>query len=317
MTQAPADPAPAPGPQPPAITAQKSEPVAPPSPPAPPPAPSLAPQGEKLVLETVPFLGTPARTTLANEYLPAADHKALAISTGPFGFVTGQPSDEAARSAALEVCQKRADAVQPPRKCEIYAVGDTVVFTHARPPMPPTPWVVRDPSIERPFVAGDMPLVRDPGKANLERNYAVARKSKALALGPGGQFFTYVNQDTPEDAERRALESCGFTAGVPCMVVGVDDVFVVPVPTTLKVVGFFQAAGNSSIAADAREDVARRLGASAGGWNAVAVGASGRPGLAFKASSEQDAVKDALGNCAKQDRDCHVIAIGPFTVGPN
>jgi adenylate cyclase len=63
--------------------------------------------------------------------------------------------------------------------------------------------------------------------------------------------------------------------------------------------------------------VARRLGASAGGWNAVAVGASGRPGLAFKASSEQDAVKDALGNCAKQDRDCHVIAIGPFTVGPN
>jgi hypothetical protein len=38
--------------------------------------------------------------------------------------------------------------------------------------------------------------------------------------------------------------------------------------------------------------------------------------LALKASSEQDAVNDALGNCVKQDRDCHVIAIGPFLVGP-
>jgi len=166
-------------------------------------------------------------------------------------------------------------------------------------------------------VANETPLVRDPGKANLERNYAVARKSKALALGPGGQFFSFVNQDTPEEAERRALESCGFTAGVPCMVVEVDDVFVVPVPTTLKVVGFFHAAGNSNIAANAREDVARRLDAAGGGWNAVAIGATGRPGLALKAATEQDAVNDALGNCVKQDRDCHVIAIGPFMVGPN
>jgi len=38
-------------------------------------------------------------------------------------------------------------------------------------------------------------------------------------------------------------------------VAAVDDVFVVPVPSTLKVVGFFRAAGNSAIAADARDDV--------------------------------------------------------------
>jgi hypothetical protein len=101
------------------------------------------------------------------------------------------------------------------------------------------------------------------------------------------------------------------------MVAAVDDAFVVPVPTTLKVVGFFRPAGNSSITPDAREDVARRLGAAAGGWNAVAVGASGRPALALKAVTEQDAVNDALGNCARQDRDCHVIAIGPFLVGAN
>jgi len=37
----------------------------------------------------------------------------------------------------------------------------------------------------------------------------------------------------------------------------------------------------------------------------------------LKAPSEQTAINDALGNCAKRDSDCHVIAIGPFTVAPN
>jgi hypothetical protein len=91
----------------------------------------------------------------------------------------------------------------------------------------------------------------------------------------------------------------------------------VPVPTILKVTGFFRPAGNSSIAADARDDMARQLAAASDGWNAVAIGAAGRPGLALKAANEQNAVNQALGNCAKRDSDCHVIAIGPFSVGPN
>jgi len=44
-------------------------------------------------------------------------------------------------------------------------------------------------------------------------------------------------------------------------------------------------------------------------------GCRARPGL--KASSEQNAINDALGNCVKRDGDCHVIAIGPFAVGSN
>jgi adenylate cyclase len=39
--------------------------------------------------------------------------------------------------------------------------------------------------------------------------------------------------------------------------------------------------------------------------------------LGLKALSEQNAVNEALGNCVKHDSDCHVIAIGPFAVGPN
>jgi class 3 adenylate cyclase len=311
-TQAASTPAgPTPTTQPAAATiiTQKSEPSAPSSAPA--------PQGEKLVLETIPFVSNRARVTLANEYVPAAEHKALAISTGPIGFVTSQQGDEAAKIAAVDLCQKRADNVQPPRKCEIYAVGDTVVYPHGRPPMPPLPWITYDPSIEKPFSSKDVPLIREIGRSSLDKNYLTGHNAKAVALGPDGQNIYYFNQDTPEEAARRALESCGSVAGVPCIVVALDDVFVVPIPTTLKVIGFFRPASNSAIASDARSDAARQLHAVTGGWNAVAVGASGRPGLALKASNEQDAVNNALGNCAKQDRDCHVIAIGPFLVGPN
>jgi adenylate cyclase len=97
----------------------------------------------------------------------------------------------------------------------------------------------------------------------------------------------------------------------------VNDVFVVTVPSLMKASGFFHAATNPSIAADARDDLARKLDEASTGWNAVAVGTSGRPGLGLKAASEQTAINDALGDCAKRDSDCHVIAIGPFLVGPN
>ena len=96
-----------------------------------------------------------------------------------------------------------------------------------------------------------------------------------------------------------------------------DDVLVVPVPTTLKAIGFFRPDRHASLAGDAREDVAHRLADATSGWNAVAVGTSGRPGLALKAANEQNAVNDALGECVKHDSDCHVVAIGPFAVGPN
>ena len=274
--------------------------------------------GEKFAAETMPFVTDRTRATWATEYALASDHKAIALNiNGMIAPVTGQPSEEIARSSALEQCQKKADAVQSPRKCDIYAVGNTVVYPHGRPPMPPLPWIRRDPSIEKPFAVKDMPLVRDPGKVRLESNYVPGRKSKAIAVGPGGVFIFYPGGDSTEEAERRTLESCGAIAGVACMIVAIDDSFVVPVPTTSRATGFFRVDKNASIAADARDDVTRRLAEASSGWNAVAVGTSGRPGLGLKAASEQNAVSEALGNCAKRDSDCHVIAIGPFTVGPN
>jgi adenylate cyclase len=293
--------------------------VAAPAPPPPrPPAPPPVPPSEKFAAATVPFVTERFRLTLTKDYAPAADHKAVAlVVTGTNAFVTGQQNEEAAKSSALEQCQKKADALQPPRKCELYAVGDTVVYPHGRPPVPPMPWIRHDHTVEKPFAAKDMPFVRDAGKSRLDSGYPPGRKTKAIAIGPGGQFFFYTAQESVEEAARRTLEGCGAVAGVPCMVVALDDVFVVPVPTTLKAIGFFRANSTSSIAQDARDDVVRRLAEASTGWTAVAVGASGRPGLALRASNEQDAVNDALGNCVKRDSDCRVIAIGPFSVGPN
>ncbi len=286
------------------------------TPPAASPPPAIKP-GDQFVPGTVPFISDRARLSLANDYLPGVDYKAFALNVNGYNwFVVGQQSEEAAKSAALAECQKRADAAQATRKCEIYAVGNGVVYPHGRPPVPPLPWIRHDPTTEKSFAAKDMPLVRDPGKARLETAYVPGRKSKSVAIGPGGQFFFNFGYDNAEESARRNLDTCGAVAGVACMIVAVDDAFVVPVPSTFKVTGFFRAANNPSIMADARDDVARKL-ADANGWNAVAVGTSGRPGVGLKASSEQDAVNDALGDCVKRDSDCHVIAIGPFTVGPN
>lgn len=286
-------------------------------PPASPPSPMVV-SSEKFAAANIPFVGDKTRATLASDYAPAADFKAFSLNIGGLNaFVTAQPSEEAAKSAAVEQCQKRADAAQSPRKCELYAVGDTVVYAPGRPPMPPLPWIRHDAATEQPFAARAVPLTRDGGKARLENVYAPARKNKAVALGPGGALFFPIALDSVEEAVRRALESCGGIAGVPCLLVALNDNFVVPIPTTLKVTGFFTAAGNTMISADARDDVARRLADASSGWNAVAVGAAGRPGLGLKAATEQDAINGALAECVKRDGNCQVIAIGPFSVGAN
>ena len=284
--------------------------------PMPAPSPAAAPLSGKLAVDSVPFINARIPAYLAGDDSTSGDHKAFALNIGGFtGAALNQPTEEAARNMALEQCQKRADAAQSPRRCELYAVGNDVVYTHGKPPMPPQPWVRHDAMTERAFVPKDFPMVRDPAKVRLENMFVPAAKSRAIALGPGGQYFMVLGASSVDDSARRSLEACGAIAGVACLIVAVDDNFVVPIPTLLRITGFFHAASNASIAADARAEVVRKL-ADGMGWNAVAVGTAGRPGLGLKAADEQTAVNSALADCAKRDSDCHVIAIGPFTVGP-
>ncbi|MCK1738014.1 adenylate/guanylate cyclase domain-containing protein [Bradyrhizobium sp. 138] len=284
--------------------------------PMPAPSPSAAPMAGKLAADNVPFINERVRSFLAGDYSTAGDYKAFALNVGGFsGSSLNQPSEEAARNAAIEQCQKRADAAQSPRRCELYAVGNTVVYSRGKPPMPPSPYFRHDAMTERAFASKDFPIVREPQKVRLENMFVPAAKSRSVALGPGGQYFMVLGASSAEDAARRSLESCGAIAGVACLVVAIDDNFVVPIPTLFRITGFFNAASNASIVADARGEVVRKLG-DAVGWNAVAVGTAGRPGLGLKAADEQAAVNSALADCARRDSDCHVIAIGPFTVGP-
>jgi adenylate cyclase len=307
---------PRPSASPPATAAAPAQPVRPgPAAERRPPAPPVR-VAETLVPETVPFVTERERAALRTDYLPAPDHKALAISPFRSAFISGQKDDDTAKTAALENCQRSLDVINTRAQCELYAVGNTVVYTRGRPPMPPEPWIRRDPSIERPFAAADVPLLTENARNNAGR-YAQARSPKALAITPQGNVFFYVRQASLDEAVRRVLEHCGSIAGVPCLLVALDDSIVVPIPTTMKVVGLFHAVGNPLIAPDARDDVAQRLANAASGWNAVATGASGRPGLALKAASEQAAVDGALADCARQDRNCRVIAIGPWAVEPN
>ena len=284
--------------------------------PMPAPSPSAPPMSGKFAADSVPFINERIRNYLAGDYSASGDYKAFALNIGGFtGAALSQPTEEAARNMALDQCQKRADAAQSPRRCELYAVGNNVVYAHGKPPMPPSPFFRHDAMTERAFASKDFPMVRDPAKVRLENMFVPAAKSRTVALGPGGQYFMTLGAQSADDAARRSLESCGAIAGVACMIVAVDDNFVVPIPTLLRITGFFHAASNSSIIADARDEVVRKLG-DAMGWNAVAVGTAGRPGLGLKAADEQTAVNSALADCAKRDSDCHVIAIGPFTVGP-
>jgi adenylate cyclase len=319
---------PAPGPA--MAPAAKSAPsAAPPSAPAPasapaqksaaaPAAPAPAPPREEtLVPGSVPFIPDSLRAQIRDEYLPGADVKALAITTGRFiGYVTGQPSEELARTVALDTCQKRVEAAKVTVKCELYAVGNKVVSSRAHPPMPPVPYVVRDPLVERPFTADEVPLVRDQAKDNIRRNYASARKPKAIALAPVNGYTFFTAQDTADEAIRRALELCGSNAGSPCMIVALDDSFVVPVPKTMKPTGFFRPTTNSFVAANERDFLARRYAGSTKGWNAVASSVNGKTGVALGVENEDAAVKAALADCAKVDRECRIIAIGPFSVDP-
>ena len=96
-------------------------------------------------------------------------------------------------------------------------------------------------------------------------------------MGPQGNIGFYSRIPTADEAVRRALEWCGSNAGVPCMIVAVDDVFVVPLPRTMKAIGFFRAGGNAAIAGEAREEVARRIGNVTGSWNASRSAPRGSP----------------------------------------
>jgi class 3 adenylate cyclase len=278
---------------------------------------AVAAQLIPLVPDQIPLVSAAARKIIQNDYLSAKNHKALAISAVRFGIASGLDNEDAAKVAALAACRSATDAIRRPElPCDLYAVGDRVVSVRGHPPMPAEPWLVRAASIETPFQIDQVPLMIKDGIEKSLGRYRDGKHSRALALSSSGLHSFYTDQPTLGEAVRRALEYCGYRAGVACRIVAVDDVFVVPLPTGMKAVGFFQAHANAMIAPELRDDVVRRLANSQNGWSSVATGSAGQTGIAIGAASEQAAGETALAECARRDRGCRVIALGPFAVEP-
>jgi adenylate cyclase len=282
-----------------------------------PPSPVIRSEARMLVPELVPFISDDDRARLRDVYMGAPDYKALAIGPVNVSFVTGQPDKATAEAAALNVCQQIADRQRdrvalPHVDCELYAVGNEVVSNRGYPPMPVPPWLVRDPTIESSFELSRVPLLTQRRRPFV-KPFQDWRKPRALAMSATGRYGSATGKTT-EEAIRRALEWCGHNSGVACILLAIDDVFVLPIPSLMKVVGLVQSGPLDVIAPELRDDVARRLHNSTSGWNAVAVGASGRAGLKLGAGSEQAAIDGALEACGNQDRECRVIVLGPFLV---
>jgi hypothetical protein len=278
------------------------------------PLPPRTAEQEVLVPEAVPFISDRARMTLRAEYLSAPDFKAIATSSSQLGFVTAQPTEDVAKTAAMAACQRATDAVRTRSQCELYAVGNAVVSVRGRPPMPEQPWIIRDVSIETPFESARVPLVSDRSRTAIETEYAKGRNARALAISASGYYSSYTSGISSEESARRALERCGSNAGVACMVVALDDKFIVPIPQSMNAIGFGRPATINAILPELREQVASQLRNATSGWKALAIGASGRIGTVLGASSEQAAVEQALESCGRQDRDCRIAVIGPFLV---
>jgi adenylate cyclase len=281
------------------------------------PAASPAPRALRpLIADQVPLVSRRHHTIVQNEYLPAKDKKALAISPIRIGMATGHDQEETAKTAALESCNTSTKATRPDLSCELYAVGTNVVHDKGPPPMPPEPWLSREPAIESPFAIEQVPIVNHRIFASAFARYTAGKKHRAIAISGTGHVGFYFDQSNVEEAVRRALQFCGFRAGVPCRIVAVDDVFVVPMPSSVKITGFFNPRISPTVAAEHRDSIASRLANNPGGWSAVAAGGSGKAGVAVKAASEQAAIESAAAECGQRDHGCRLIALGPWSVAP-
>ena len=248
-------------------------------------------------------------------YLSAPDHKALAMSSGRMGFTTAQRDEETAKTAAIAACQRATEEARLRSRCELYAVGNMVVSSRGRPPMPQQPWIVRDPSIERPFaVGGHSAGDRNTRAQSSESMRKSTQKSKALALSASGFYSSYTNESehrgsctqgfgTVRQQLRRCVHDHCARRHVRCSNSQDDEGRRIFQPDTIN-----------AIAPELRDDVARRLGNATSGWNAVAVGASGRVGSKLGAESEQAAIDGSMADCSRHDRECRIAVIGPFLV---
>lgn len=301
-------------------------PVAPP-----PPSRVVGPTlpGRTFSPEQVPFVDAADRARLRAEYLTALPYKALAISRGnaSFWYVHSAQTPGAADEAALESCRRNA-----PEPCELYASGADMVWDRPLPPVPPAPWLPADADrVVTPFDPALVPLAGPAMRQALQAEYVSRRPSKAVALARSGTVGYVTSRPTADDAVRAALEYCGDLTGTACAVIALNDSFMVPIPATMRVTGFFRPEPLPPFSAQDYKRLAEQY-LMRGGWKAVSLGNDGRMGLSAGLASEQEAIDAAMADCraakppstgpggvaaavlGASQPECIVFALGIFTV---
>jgi adenylate cyclase len=298
---------------------------------APAPAPALAatpeprppaatPAPPRLYSPTeVPFVPDFRRRTLEN-YGRAEGSKALALNVrGFFGYATRRIDDATARRVALDDCnrivQKEVPVVRDFDRCQLYAVGNDVVWSFRSPAMPLPPFVPPTrPNPAIPFDPATAPLLNDNARKLLAEHYLKADRSRALVLGRN-RVDWWSPSDTTVDSIRRNLQICGHLTGRPCVVYAVDNEAIVRTPQRMRAVDVFVPQDIAGLDDGQREALHRYL--IADDWRAVAVSRNGRFGIVSGRSSERTAIDDAVRMCAQAGgTECAISAVGPFLVAP-
>jgi class 3 adenylate cyclase len=265
----------------------------------------------------VPFV-TQQRRRQLEFYGRAEGAKALAISPrGVAGFVTRRVNDGTARRLALDDCNKAAQREPGPHReldrCDLYALGNTVVWTFRTPPTLAPPYRPATQLSPAPGLdLGSAPLLTDKARQELVETYSKADPSRALVIGRRRMEF-WMQGDTDADAMRRALQACGHGTGRVCAVLAVNGELAVRPPTRYRPVEVFTPQDVADAAL--HEAIERYLVAD--DWRAVAIGRNGKISIVSGRPSEAIAAGEALRDCARAGgTECAITAIGPFLVAP-
>jgi adenylate cyclase len=170
--------------------------------------------------------------------------------------------------------------------------------------------------VETPFKVEQIPFMPPARREERFSMYFKGKNPRAVAVSPTGAIGYFFEQASHEEAMRRSLETCGWRGGVPCRIIAIDDMFILPMPQSMRIAAFFLPRRANMIIETEREGIAQKLANNPGGWSAVAVGGAGRTGVAIKAASEEAAVAQAKSECGKIDAGCRIVAIGPWAVEP-